>query len=128
MVKEIFSEGIQRIELVDLFAKWSNAPYGMPKGLHPIIFTAFYLRYQDELFLYRENTFIPEVQTAHLELLQRRPDLFSVSGGKARRYPQGSCRTLGQRFEKTCKNSIGRPYVIPDTKYTSSSNAKNIAF
>jgi hypothetical protein len=38
--------------------------------------------YQDELFLYRENSFIPDIQTAHLELLQRRPDLFSVSGAR----------------------------------------------
>jgi len=78
----VFAENIQRIELVDLFEQLANVPYGLPDGVHPIIFVAFYLHYQDELFLYREGTFIPEVQSAHLELLQRRPDLFAVSGAK----------------------------------------------
>lgn len=78
----VFAENIQRIELVDLFEQLANVPYGLPDGVHPIIFVAFYLHSQDELFLYREGTFIPEVQSAHLELLQRRPDLFAVSGAK----------------------------------------------
>lgn len=83
LIKELlFADGIQRIELVDLYRQLSNIPYGVPDGIHPIIFVAFYIYFQDELFLYRENTFIPDVQAAHLELLQRRPDLFSVSGAK----------------------------------------------
>ncbi len=82
MEQVVFSEQIQRVELVDLFRKLAEVPYGLPDGVHPILFTAFYLLYQDELFLYRENTFVPDIQAAHLELLQRRPDLFSVSGAR----------------------------------------------
>lgn len=95
----VFSKEIQRVKLVDLFKRLSNVPYGLPDGAHPILFTAFYLHFQDELFLYREETFIPEVQTAHLELLQRRPDLFSVSGAKL----DGTRKAVVKRLAKGLK-------------------------
>ncbi len=80
--KTVFSPEIRRVQLVDLFNELANAPYGLPDGVHPILFTAFYLLNQDEMFLYREDSFVPDIEAAHLELLQRRPDLFSVSGVK----------------------------------------------
>ena len=95
----IFATEIQRIELVELFNRLSGVPYGLPDGVHPILFAAFYLHYQDELFLYREGTFIPEVQSAHLELLQRRPDLFSVSGAKI----DGTRKAVVERLAKGLK-------------------------
>ena len=79
---EIFSTQIQRVEVKHLFEKLSDVPYGLPDGIHPILFAAFFIQNQDDLFLYRENSFIPDVQSAHFELLQRRPDLFSVSGAR----------------------------------------------
>jgi hypothetical protein len=97
----VFAENIQRIELVDLFEQLANVPYGLPDGIHPIIFVAFYLHYQDELFLYREGTFIPEVKSAHLELLQRRPDLFSVSGAKL----DGIRKAVVERLAKGLKQA-----------------------
>jgi hypothetical protein len=82
MENEIFSAQIQRVELKYLFEKLSDVPYGLPDGIHPLLFAAFFIQNQDDLFLYRDNSFIPNVQSAHFELLQRRPDLFSVSGAR----------------------------------------------
>lgn len=108
MEKEIFSDEIRRIELVDLFAKWSDVPYGMPAGLHPLLFAAFYLLYQEELFLYRDNTFIPVVQSAHFELLQRRPDLFSVSGARL----EGTRKAVVDRLAKGLKTPAKTASVV----------------
>ncbi len=99
MENAIFCETISRLDLVSMFSKLADVPYGLPEGLHPILFTAFYLLYQDELFLYREDTFVPEVQAAHLELLQRRPDLFSVSGAKL----EGTRKAVVDRLAKGLK-------------------------
>ncbi len=96
MEQEIFSNKIHRVDLVELFEKLADVPYGLPAGVHPILFVAFYLLYLDELFLYRENSFIPDIQTAHLELLQRRPDLFSVSGARL----NGTRKALVDRLAK----------------------------
>lgn len=80
--QEIFTADVKRCELQSIFTRLAEAPYGLPEGVHPILFTAFYLLNQDNLFLYRENSFVPDPQLAHFELLQRRPDLFSVSGAR----------------------------------------------
>jgi len=105
MENEVFSEEIRRIELVNLFAKWSDVPYGIPDGLHPILFTAFYILYQDELFLYRENSFIPDVQTTHFELMQRRPDLFSVSGARLKGTRKAVVERLAKGLKKPAKTA-----------------------
>ena len=77
---EIFSNQVKKIDLETVFKKLAEAPYGLPRGVHSILFTAFYLLNQDDLFLYREGSFLPDPQPGHFELLQRRPDLFSISG------------------------------------------------
>lgn len=82
MEKEIFSDQVKHTEVKDIFELLADPPFGLPEGIHPILFTAFYLVNRDELFLYRDNSFIPDPQPAHFELLQRRPDLFSVSGAR----------------------------------------------
>lgn len=108
MEQVVFSDQIQRVELVDLFRKLAEVPYGLPDGVHPILFTAFYLLYQDELFLYRENTFVPDIQAAHLELLQRRPDLFSISGARL----NGTRKTVVDRLAKGLKQPAKTASVV----------------
>lgn len=80
--QELFVTDVKRCQLQSVFSQLAQAPYGLPSGIHPILFTAFYLVNQDSLFLYRENSFVPDPQPAHFELLQRRPDLFSISGAR----------------------------------------------
>jgi hypothetical protein len=82
MEREIFSPQISQVQLADLFKKLAQAPYGLPHGIHPVLFAAFYITNQDDIFLYRQNSFIPDVQIAHFELLQKRPDLFAVAGAR----------------------------------------------
>ena len=108
MEKEIFAGAIRRIELVELFQKMANVPYGLPDGVHPILFTAFYLCYQDELFLYREGTFVPDIEAAHLELLQRRPDLFAVSGARL----DGTRKAVVERLAKGLKQPAKTASVV----------------
>lgn len=80
--QRIFADSMKRIELKDVFAELAQPPYGLPDGIHPILFTAFYFLNQDELFLYRDGSFIADPQLAHFELLQKRMDLFSISGAR----------------------------------------------
>jgi len=80
MEQEIFNSKAERVELTALFQKMSDRPYGIPEGLHPLLFTIFWYLHRKDLFLYRENSFLPAPSLPHFELLQRRPKLFSVSG------------------------------------------------
>lgn len=80
MEQEIFNSEAERVELTALFQKMADRPYGIPEGLHPLLFTIFWYLHRKNLFLYRENSFLPDPSLPHFELLQRRPKLFSVSG------------------------------------------------
>jgi len=94
--EEIFTADVTKMEVQNIFNRLAEAPYGLPEGVHPILFTAFYLFNQDDLFLYREESFIPDPQPAHFELLQKRPDLFTVSGARL----DGIRRTVVKRLAK----------------------------
>lgn len=104
----IFQSQLERVPLPRLFQTLSSAPYGLAEGIHPILFTAFYLINQDELFLYREESFLPVVQPAHLELLQRRPDLFAVSGARL----DGTRKALVQRLAGGLKQAPKTASVV----------------
>ncbi len=78
--KEIFNDNMQKVLVKDVFSLLASPPLGVPDGIHPLLFTAFFIYNQDDLFLYREGSFIPEPNIAHFELLQKRPDLFKISG------------------------------------------------
>ena len=80
MEKTVFNANLEQIELFDMYASLKQIPYGLPEGVFPLLFTAFYVVYQNEIFLYREGSFLPDPQPGHFDLLQRRIDLFAVKG------------------------------------------------
>lgn len=80
--KSVFNDKLEEQELTTLYAKLRKAPFGLPEGIFPILITAFFIVHQGEVFLYREGTFLPEPQSGHFDLLQRRLDLFSIKGVK----------------------------------------------
>ena len=82
MEKEIFNVEAERIKLTTLFQKMAERPYGIANGLHPLFFLIFWKLNSANLFIYRENSFVPDPTKSVFELLPRRPDLFSVSGIK----------------------------------------------
>ncbi len=78
--QEIYAAAGECVPLPQLFRKLIAPPYGVPEGLLPILLLAFYLCRGSELFLYREGSFLPRLDEAGVELMQRRPDLFGISG------------------------------------------------
>lgn len=106
--QKIFTENVKKVEVQSLFADLASIPYGLPDGIHPILFVVFYVLNQDDLFLYREKTFIPDPQLAHFELLQRRPDIFSVSGARL----DGIRRSVVERLSKGLKTKPKTASVV----------------
>jgi len=106
--RDIFTAEVKKIEVQSLFDRLAEVPYGLPRGVHPILFTAFYLLNQDDIFIYREGSFVPDPQPAHFELLQRRPDLFSVSGARL----DGIRRAVVERLAIGLKTSSKTASVV----------------
>ena len=62
-------------EFIDL---WSRPPYGLRKGLAPVLAAAFLLSQRDKLAIYREGMFRARFDDVDVECLARRPDSIQV--------------------------------------------------
>ena len=65
------------ISLGRLIDELAAQPYGLKRGLFPILFLHYYLLHRYEIAFYDEGTFSPSLTYEHLERMVRRPDLFS---------------------------------------------------
>ena len=55
----------------------ASPPFGLKRGVFPVIFLHYYLVHQHEIALYDEGTYSPKLTFEHLERMVRRPDLFT---------------------------------------------------
>ena len=55
----------------------ASPPFGLKRGVFPVIFLHYYLVHQHEIALYDEGTYSPRLAFEHLERMVRRPDLFA---------------------------------------------------
>lgn len=108
MGNAIFANAGECTPLPRIFQMLVSPPYGVPEGLLPILLLAFYLSRTSELFLYRENSFLPELDETNVELMQRRPDLFGISGVRL----EGERRALVERYAKGLRVEPTVPAVV----------------
>ena len=106
--EEIHAVSGECLPLRQLFQKLVAPPYGVPEGLLPILLLAFYLCRARELFLYREGSFLPRLDEADVELMQRRPDLFGISGVRL----EGERRLLIERYAAGLRVEATVPAVV----------------
>ena len=69
-VKEHAGRTVAVSELIDL---WRKPPYGVKKGLMPILAVAFLLSQQDKLAIYREGLFRARFDDVDVEYLAKKP-------------------------------------------------------
>lgn len=61
-----------------LFETLQKPPYGLKSGLIPILFAAVIISHSDDIGIYRDDAFIPQLGPEHFELLVKDPSRFSV--------------------------------------------------
>ena len=74
-VKEYAGRTVAVSELLDL---WRKPPYGVKKGLMPILAVAFLLSQQDKLAIYREGLFRARFDDVDVECLAKNPTSIQV--------------------------------------------------
>lgn len=55
------------VELSELYDVWSKPPFGVKAGLLPIFALAFFMAHRNQLALYVEGIFTPDVTEAHID-------------------------------------------------------------
>jgi len=64
--------------ITDLYEILDLPPYGIKRGLVPILFLAVYIVNMDKISIYFENKFIPKFSCENIELLLKKPEKFSI--------------------------------------------------
>jgi hypothetical protein len=67
-----------RVDLRQLYSTLQIPPFGMKEGVLPILLVAFVLSLQDELAVYEDGTFVPNLTPAILERWLRATDRFQL--------------------------------------------------
>ena len=67
-----------RKPLLDLYGILKSPPFGLREGPIPVLITALLLANKDQIALYEDGRFIPEIRTEILELLIKVPEIFEI--------------------------------------------------
>lgn len=76
--RAMFVDANTRVNVGDIQDMWAAPPYGVRKGVMPVIFTAFLMAHKANLALYKNNIFIPRVDDADLDEYLQDPSHFSM--------------------------------------------------
>jgi hypothetical protein len=66
------------INLSDLFDEIAKPPFGIRRGLAPVLFFSYYLTKRDSVFLYIDGSFIPAIREHEINMLLTQPKYISV--------------------------------------------------
>ena len=71
-------DNMQRKSVTEIYALWGQPPYGIKKGIMPILLIAFYLARIDEFAIYEENVFRPNIDEIFIEKMMFSPELVFI--------------------------------------------------
>ena len=87
LAAQIFAEPPREVPISELAEMLRRPPFGVTAGVFPVLLAALLRVHADEITLYENGAFKPEIGAADWEMLTRRPDKWSVAG----------CRVAGAR-------------------------------
>jgi len=64
--------------LKDLYQTLILPPFGVREGVIPVLLASYLLQHIDEMALYQNGTFVPNLHEAVFELIIKRPEMFTV--------------------------------------------------
>ena len=112
---ELFAESeAQPTTLERLIDALAKPPFGVKRGVFPVLFLHYYLLHRSEVALYDEGTYAPTLTYEHLERMVRRPDQFSfqrfrIEGVRAALFEEYSRALFGEVRESVQLLDLARP-------------------
>ncbi|MGZ8243100.1 hypothetical protein [Methylomagnum sp.] len=70
--------GERQVPLPELYATLAGRPYGVKRGVLPVLIVAYLLAHRREVAVYQEGAFCEALTIEQAELLCRRPELFAL--------------------------------------------------
>ncbi|MEI6064545.1 MAG: hypothetical protein WCQ26_08130, partial [Pseudanabaena sp. ELA748] len=79
VIENFCLESLEKPRTIDqLYAILDAPPYGVKRGVIPILLAAVLLDHVDDVSVYKDGTFIPVLGSEHFELLVKHPQRFAV--------------------------------------------------
>lgn len=79
VIENFCLESLEQPRTIDrLYAILDAPPYGVKRGVIPILLAAVWLYHVDDVSIYKDGTFIPVLGSEHFELLVKHPQRFAV--------------------------------------------------
>ena len=94
--------------LSELYSWWSNAPFGINKGLLPIFALAFYLANRKHLAVYMDGVFTPDITEATLDEWLQDPKRVAWRFVKLESTEQDILRALSEKLSEQLNKSVGQ--------------------
>lgn len=76
--RALFSDASARVGAHEIYARWSDVPFGMKRGIQPVIFTAFLLAHKANIAVYKDGMFVPRLTDFDIDECLQDPDRFSL--------------------------------------------------
>lgn len=76
--KKLFLDVNIRVEVQTIYAMWSDAPYGVKKGVQPVIFLSFLLAHKANVAVYKDGMFVPRLTDFDIDECLQDPGRFSL--------------------------------------------------
>ena len=104
----------QPMSLEQFMEALAKPPFGVKRGVFPILFVHYYLLHRFEIALYDEGTYAPTLTYEHLERMVRRPDLFffqrfRIEGIRAALFEEYSRALFGEVRDSVNLLDLARP-------------------
>lgn len=105
--------------ITDLYEIIENPPYGVKRGILPVLLISVLLYHNEYLSIYFDGSYIPVLGVEHFDLLSKRPDKFAVkyfeiSGLKAQLFKElEEIVTASIPIKKTLRNATVLSIVNP---------------
>lgn len=74
----LFSNVNARVSAHEIYALWSAPPFGMKRGIQPVILTVFLLAHKSNIAVYKDGMFVPRLTDFDIDECLQDPDRFSL--------------------------------------------------
>lgn len=74
----LFSDVNARVGAHEIYALWNAPPFGMKRGIQPVVFTAFLLAHKANIAVYKDGMFVPRLTDFDIDECLQDPDRFSL--------------------------------------------------
>ncbi|QDQ86439.1 ATP-binding protein [Alcaligenaceae bacterium SJ-26] len=76
--RALFSNTDVRVGAHEIYALWSQPPFGMKRGIQPVILTAFLLAHKANIAVYKDGMFVPRLTDFDIDECLQNPARFSL--------------------------------------------------